>query len=107
MNYYSKIGKQQAFRFGKYLRSRYAGFLSPIYSALQVRAEASDVDRTIMTAQSILAGLFPPNRCDPESEWSNIIENWQPIPVHSIDNTIDNVSTNLQLFTTFFRIIMT
>jgi hypothetical protein len=50
--------------------------------------EASDVDRTLMSAEANLAGLYPPQ--DPVSVWNPSIL-WQPIPVHTQPSEYDNV----------------
>lgn len=82
----------QGFKLGEFLRERYDGFISRAYSAAEIHAEASDADRTIMTSETMLAALFPPTPEDPESLWNPALTEWQPIPVHAISATIDNVS---------------
>ncbi len=70
---------QQEFSLGQWLRHRYSNFLSEVYHTNDIYVQSSDVDRTLMSAQSTLAGLYPPfgNRV-----WNrNIL--WQPIPVHT------------------------
>lgn len=49
--------------------------------------QSTDFDRTIMSAQANLAGLFPPTD---EEKWSDEIL-WQPIPVHIIPWEMDHV----------------
>lgn len=84
----------QQYLLGKYLRSRYDGFLSKDYSPYEILAQSSTVDRTIMSADANLAGLYPPE--DAQSHWNPEI-NWQPIPVHNKPEYIDNVSCNFYL----------
>lgn len=48
----------------------------------------TDIDRTIMSAASNLAGLFPPLSDD--EVWNPQIA-WQPIPIHSIPKRFDYV----------------
>lgn len=58
-----------------------------VLSSLQVYVRSTDFDRTLMSAEANLAGLFPPNgmqRFNP-----NI--SWQPIPVHTVPVTEDRV----------------
>lgn len=50
-----------------------------------VYVQSTDVDRTIMSAQVVLAGLFPPN--EEEKFHDEIL--WQPIPVHTRPLHID------------------
>jgi len=79
----------QQYELGKYLRGRYGGFLSDIYSPYEIRVQSSNVDRAIMSADANLAGLYPP--VNNRSIWSEDIK-WQPIPVHNIPEEMDNVS---------------
>lgn len=56
-------------------------------SSLQVYVRSTDFDRTLMSAEANLAGLFPPSgmqRFNP-----NI--SWQPIPVHTVPVAEDRV----------------
>jgi len=88
----TKKGKQMHYDFGQYLRQRYSGFLSPIYSQKEILVQSSDADRAIMSAMSNMAGLWPPTPEDPRSEWSTGSPkvNWQPIPIHTIPKKYDN-----------------
>nr|CAI5833170.1 unnamed protein product [Callosobruchus analis] len=70
----------------RYLRQRYKTFLSDQYKYQEIHVMSSDVDRTIMSAQLVLAGLYPPTK---EDVWLEGFP-WQPIPVHSIQTALDN-----------------
>ena len=48
------------YKLGKYLRNRYENLLSDTYDENDIYIRASDVDRTMMSAMSNLAGLYPP-----------------------------------------------
>ena len=61
----------------------------------QVYVRSTDANRCLMSAQALLAGLYPPNGRQViwldsyavplglnSQEWSNTIS-WQPIPVHA------------------------
>jgi len=44
-----------------------------------------------MSAQSNMAGMWPPTPADPKSEWPNAPNlNWQPIPIHTVSKKLDN-----------------
>ncbi|KAG4079489.1 hypothetical protein HA402_005186 [Bradysia odoriphaga] len=75
----TNLGKQQQFKLGKWFRSRYNGFLSSSYKSDEIYVQSSDVDRTLMSAQANLAGLYAPTG----SQIWNPFLLWQPIPVHT------------------------
>ncbi|XP_072268418.1 prostatic acid phosphatase-like isoform X2 [Pyxicephalus adspersus] len=81
------IGMNQHYELGKYLRKRYSGFLNETYNRQEVFVRSTDVDRTLMSAQANLAGLFPPTG---GQVWDPSIK-WQPIPVHTIPLSNDNM----------------
>lgn len=73
---------------GKYLRRRYERLLgNDAYSVDKVYVQSTDVDRTLMSAESNLAGLFPPNG---GQIWNDHLL-WQPIPIHTIPEYSDYV----------------
>ncbi|XP_051987553.1 lysosomal acid phosphatase-like [Xyrauchen texanus] len=76
----SQEGMRQHFELGHFLRKRYTGFLSEDYERHEVFIRSTDVDRTLMSAEANLAGLFPPNG----SEVFQPDLKWLPIPVHTV-----------------------
>ncbi|CAF1417773.1 unnamed protein product [Rotaria sordida] len=71
-------GIQQHYRLGKYLRNRYESILNTNYVASEIYVRSTDYDRTLMSAQSNLAGLYP---------LYNITDDKipiQPIPIHTV-----------------------
>ncbi|XP_068152454.1 prostatic acid phosphatase [Drosophila tropicalis] len=78
-------GKLQHYELGKWLRNRYGSLLSDKYSADEIYVQSTDVDRTLMSAQSNLAGLYEPKGSD---VWNPNIP-WQPIPVHTVPENKD------------------
>lgn len=58
-----------------------------IFSEKVIYIRSTDVDRTLMSAESNLAGLFPPKG---SQIWNKDIS-WQPIPVHTVPITQDNL----------------
>lgn len=62
------------------MRRRYDKLLGTKYSPNKLYVRSSDYDRTIMSAQANLAGMFPPTE---DEIWNDEIP-WQPIPVHVV-----------------------
>ncbi|XP_018046837.1 PREDICTED: prostatic acid phosphatase-like isoform X1 [Atta colombica] len=83
----TNIGKYQHLLLGRWLRKRYSGFLSDIYTPHDIYIQSTDVDRTLMSAEVNLAGLYPPVK---NEIWDNNIY-WIPIPVHTIPAQEDYV----------------
>lgn len=82
-----KIGKREQYELGKYLRSRYSKLIGAQYSPDKVYIQCSDVNRNLMSAECVAAGLFPPSG---DEVWNENLK-WQPIPVHTIDFDKDNL----------------
>lgn len=83
----TNTGKRQHHELGKWLRKRYDSILNKTYSNNEIYIRATDVDRTLMSALSNLAGLYPPQGND---VWDNSIA-WQPIPVHTVPESQDYI----------------
>uniref|UniRef100_A0A8D2LW64 acid phosphatase n=1 Tax=Varanus komodoensis TaxID=61221 RepID=A0A8D2LW64_VARKO len=79
----TKIGIQQQYELGQYIKKRYSNFLCPAYRREEILVQSSEIDRTIMSAQANLAGLFPPTG---DQVWNPKLL-WQPIPVHVVPRT--------------------
>jgi lysosomal acid phosphatase len=84
-----QIGKYQHYELGQWLRERYSEFLPEAYSREDIYIRSTDVDRTLMSAASNLAGLYPP---EGGQIWNTNIK-WQPIPIHTVPENMDEVIT--------------
>ncbi|XP_056630238.1 prostatic acid phosphatase-like [Diorhabda sublineata] len=80
-------GKEQHFKFGKWLRKRYNNFLPEIYSEEDIYIMSTDVDRTLMSAEANLAGLYPPVG---KEIWDKNMK-WVPIPIHTRPVQLDPI----------------
>ncbi|XP_058585880.1 prostatic acid phosphatase isoform X1 [Neofelis nebulosa] len=83
----TQLGMEQHYELGQYIRQRYRKFLNESYKREQVYIQSTDVDRTLMSAMTNLAGLFPPEGI---SIWNPSLP-WQPIPVHTISLSEDRL----------------
>lgn len=83
----TNIGKRQHYELGQWLRKRYINLVNQTYSKDEVYIRSTDVDRTLMSAMSNLAGFYPPQG---KQIWNDDIK-WQPIPVHTIPEKEDHI----------------
>lgn len=83
----TNAGKMRHLMLGNWLRQRYSSILSETYTNNEIYVRSTDVDRTLMSAESNLAGLYPPTGKD---QWDPAIQ-WQPIPVHTVPESMDEV----------------
>lgn len=84
--YCIQLGKHQHILLGRWLRKRYSHLLSDLYSPYDIYVRSTDTDRTLMSAESHLAGLYPPYG---NEVWDSI--KWMPIPVHTSPEDEDSV----------------
>lgn len=68
----------QEYELGQYLRNEYTDFLDEIYKEDIIEMRSTGVERTVMSAQLLLAGLFPPVKYQ---VWHKDLS-WQPIPIY-------------------------
>ncbi|XP_051169255.1 venom acid phosphatase Acph-1-like [Leptopilina boulardi] len=71
-------GKQRSYKLGEILRNMYDDFLGSTYMPKDIHVLSSNLDRTKMSLQLVLAGLYPPNS---QQNWNSKL-NWQPIPIN-------------------------
>ena len=82
------------YELGQTFRNIYGGFLSEHYTSKEFNAQSTVSERTLMSAATLLAGLYPPKTYQ---IWSSTI-NWQPIPVYSTDIDKSYVSAHLLIY---------
>uniref|UniRef100_A0A8C2R898 acid phosphatase n=1 Tax=Capra hircus TaxID=9925 RepID=A0A8C2R898_CAPHI len=83
----TQLGMAQHYELGEYIRKRYKNFLNESYKHEQVHVRSTDIDRTLMSAMTNLAALFPPEGI---SIWNPSLP-WQPIPVHTVPVSEDQL----------------
>lgn len=84
----TKRGKMEQYELGQFLKKRYLnGFMNSSYNADEITVRSTDKSRTLMSAYTNLAGLYPPNE---QEKWHPNLA-WQPIPVHTIPKSEDRL----------------
>ncbi|CAH8500551.1 unnamed protein product [Schistosoma turkestanicum] len=78
-------GVEQHFFLGKWLRSKYDGFVPSKYNGSNYHVRSTDVDRTLMSAMANAAGFYNQS----PSPLSAYGINWFPIPVHTKPQVTD------------------
>ncbi|XP_046617069.1 prostatic acid phosphatase-like [Neodiprion virginianus] len=82
----TNVGKSQHLRLGRWFRERYSHLLPECYTPYDVYVQSTDIDRTLMSAEANLAGLYPP---EGDQVWDKL--KWMPIPVHTIPELEDSL----------------
>lgn len=81
----TKKGKWQLYTTGQALRQKYDSFFGELYSTNKFYFVSTDIERTILSAELLAAGIFPPVSYQ---KWSDTVD-WQPIPIWPDNNRID------------------
>ncbi|RZC41833.1 testicular acid phosphatase -like protein, partial [Asbolus verrucosus] len=80
-------GKLEMYLLGLKLKELYGNFIPEYYYHKDVKILSSYADRCLMSAEILLAALFPPKGNQIWNE--NLL--WQPIPVHYVPRSEDNL----------------
>ncbi|XP_014472127.1 PREDICTED: venom acid phosphatase Acph-1-like [Dinoponera quadriceps] len=80
-------GKMTEYRLGTMLRHMYGHFLGSIYHPRDVYAISTDIDRTKLSLELTLAGLYPPHEAQ---QWHPDVK-WLGIPIHYTPQKVDIV----------------
>ncbi|XP_076666924.1 lysosomal acid phosphatase-like isoform X1 [Andrena cerasifolii] len=83
----TKRGMLEMYNVGRWIRDKYGSIIGPKYESSLSLVQSSYADRCIMSAQSLLAGLYPPT---PEEIFVPEL-NWRPVPVHSTPRHLDKI----------------
>lgn len=89
LKYYNifQEGKLQHYALGQWLHTRYFELLGTHYDKDHFYIQSTNVDRTLMSAESNLAGMWAPTR---DEIWNPSIP-WQPVPVHTLPEEMDEI----------------
>lgn len=83
----TNTGKLQMYTLGQNLRQHYSVVVPKYYWPLDVNFSSSALDRCLMSAELLGAGLFPPQNTQ---IWNPDLL-WQPIPIHYLPREADNL----------------
>ncbi|XP_054273794.1 lysosomal acid phosphatase-like [Macrosteles quadrilineatus] len=75
----TKEGKLEMYNLGQKVRSLYKGFINNTYSSNDFYATSTALERTLVSGEAFLAGLYPPLG---NQIWNKDIA-WQPIPIYT------------------------
>uniref|UniRef100_A0A914WAK5 Acid phosphatase n=1 Tax=Plectus sambesii TaxID=2011161 RepID=A0A914WAK5_9BILA len=95
----SAVGMQQHFSLGTRIRARYnnisPSFINATYRPSEIYVRSTDVNRTLMSALSNLAGFYQNGVMGVTFPDSNSVptwpSHWSPIPVHTVDSNTDHI----------------
>lgn len=97
------IGQRAHYELGQRLRARYidTGFLPAIYQPRDIYVRSTDIDRTLVSATSQMAGLFPPGTAPNDDvrvrygkdalhdDEGGLPHRYQPVPIHTTSQKTD------------------
>ena len=87
IRYHVQAGMLRMYNVGQWIRNEYGSTIGNKYESDLSLIESSYADRCIMSAQALLAALYPPTT--EEIFVPGLI--WRPVPVHSTPRHLDKV----------------
>lgn len=94
LGHLSPTGMQQEFQLGEKFRDRYVKqfhLLPENYSAETMYVRSSDIDRTLISAESVLLGLYPPGTGPSVNGKPALPLSYQPVPIHTKPRAEDSL----------------
>lgn len=94
LGHLSPLGMQQEFQLGEKFRERYVKefhLLPEHYSSETMYVRSSDIDRTLMSAECVLMGLYPIGTGPTIDGKSALPSLYQPIPIHTKPRNEDSL----------------
>ncbi|KAI6240229.1 Acid phosphatase [Aphelenchoides fujianensis] len=90
----SPHGMEQHLKLGQELRKRYKDFIDARYRSNEIYVRSTDVNRTIISAISNLAGFYTAGV--PDEDYPKDLAGWPgafvPLPIHTVDHNDDYVT---------------
>ncbi len=94
LGHLSPIGMQQEFQLGEKFRDRYVKqfhLLPEHYSSETMYVRSSDIERTLISAESVLLGLYPLGTGPSVNGKPALPGSYQPIPIHTKPRAEDSL----------------
>ncbi|CAL8069951.1 unnamed protein product [Calicophoron daubneyi] len=79
----TNLGVKQEFNLGRWFREQYNSFVPEKYNASDIYVRSTDTDRSLMSGQAFLAGLY---RCTDPKHCPLVPAGifWRPVPIHTV-----------------------
>ncbi|KAE9554126.1 hypothetical protein FO519_002663 [Halicephalobus sp. NKZ332] len=82
------LGMEQVYTKGLIFRQRYVNdlhLISPTYNSSQIYVRSTDMDRTLLSAYGVLAGVYSTEELhDPISSVHKLPSRWTSVPIHTV-----------------------
>lgn len=94
LGHLSPLGMQQEFQLGEKFRERYVKqyhLLPEHYSSETMYVRSSDIDRTLISAESVMLGLYPQGTGPSVNGKPSLPLAYQPVPIHTKPRAEDSL----------------